>query len=90
MEVSIDSSGKPLNQRGYRTRTNIAPINEVLAAGHQRFLVETHQPVARSMCGSGTLLLKQPCRPVISLHKSTVTVAFEKWNDYDADLFHHP
>ena len=24
---------KPLNQRGYRTQTNIAPINEVLAAG---------------------------------------------------------
>ena len=31
--VSLDSSGKPLNQRGYRTQTNIAPINEVLAAG---------------------------------------------------------
>ena len=31
--ISLDSSGKPLNQRGYRSQTNIAPINEVLAAG---------------------------------------------------------
>ena len=31
--VSLDSSGKPLNQRGYRLQTNIAPVNEVLAAG---------------------------------------------------------
>ena len=33
MYISLDSSGKPLNQRGYRSQTNIAPINEVLAAG---------------------------------------------------------
>lgn len=31
--VSIDSSGRSLHQRGYKTATNIAPINEVLAAG---------------------------------------------------------
>ena len=31
--VSLDSSGASLHQRGYRTATNIAPINEVLAAG---------------------------------------------------------
>ncbi len=31
--VSLDSSGNSLHQRGYRILTNIAPINEVLAAG---------------------------------------------------------
>ncbi len=31
--ISLDSSGRSLHQRGYRTATNIAPINEVLAAG---------------------------------------------------------
>lgn len=31
--VSLDSSGGSLHHRGYRTATNIAPINEVLAAG---------------------------------------------------------
>ncbi|MBT8258328.1 MAG: class I SAM-dependent RNA methyltransferase, partial [Bacteroidia bacterium] len=31
--VSIDSSGESLHRRGYKLATNIAPINEVLAAG---------------------------------------------------------
>ena len=31
--VSLDSSGESLHKRGYKTATNIAPINEVLAAG---------------------------------------------------------
>ncbi|MFN7099450.1 MAG: class I SAM-dependent RNA methyltransferase, partial [Flavobacterium sp.] len=33
VSVALDTSGNALNQRGYRTATNIAPINEVLAAG---------------------------------------------------------
>lgn len=31
--VALDTSGASLHHRGYRTATNIAPINEVLAAG---------------------------------------------------------
>ena len=31
--VSLDTSGESLHKRGYKTATNIAPINEVLAAG---------------------------------------------------------
>ena len=31
--ISLDSSGDSLHKRGYRSATNIAPINEVLAAG---------------------------------------------------------
>ena len=31
--VSLDSSGESLHKRGYKIATNIAPINEVLAAG---------------------------------------------------------
>ena len=30
--ISLDSSGESLHRRGYKTATNIAPINEVLAA----------------------------------------------------------
>ena len=33
VSVALDSSGNSLHQRGYKTATNIAPINEVLAAG---------------------------------------------------------
>ena len=32
VSVALDTSGASLHQRGYRTATNIAPINEVLAA----------------------------------------------------------
>ncbi len=31
--ISLDSSGDSLHKRGYKLATNIAPINEVLAAG---------------------------------------------------------
>ena len=31
--LSLDTSGRSLHHRGYRSLTNIAPINEVLAAG---------------------------------------------------------
>ena len=31
--VSINSSGAPLFQRGYRKGTGLAPLNEVVAAG---------------------------------------------------------
>jgi putative N6-adenine-specific DNA methylase len=33
VSVALDTLGNSLHQRGYRTATNIAPINEVLAAG---------------------------------------------------------
>ena len=31
--ISLDSSGEPLNQRGYRIESTKAPLNEVAAAG---------------------------------------------------------
>ena len=89
MEVSIDSSGKPLNQRGYRTQTNIAPINEVLAAGLVTLSGWKHtSPFLDPMCGSGTLLIEaamQACNIPSQINRKQF--AFEKWNDYDADLF---
>ena len=89
MEVSIDSSGAPLNQRGYRTETNIAPINEVLAAGLVALSGWKHTtPLLDPMCGSGTLLIEaamQACNIPSQINRKQF--AFKKWNDYDADLF---
>ena len=89
MEVSIDSSGKPLNQRGYRTETNIAPINEVLAAGLVKLSGWNHtSPFLDPMCGSGTILIEatmQACNIPSQINRKQF--AFEKWKDYDADLF---
>lgn len=57
--VSLDSSGESLHKRGYRQDTNLAPMNEVLAAG----LVLLSGWDGRSnfvdgMCGSGTILIE--------------------------------
>ena len=56
--ISLDSSGPSLHQRGYRTATNIAPINEVLAAGLLLLSGWKGQSdFLDPMCGSGTCLL---------------------------------
>jgi putative N6-adenine-specific DNA methylase len=57
--VSLDSSGESLHKRGYRDKTNLAPINEVLAAG----LVilsgwDKRTNFIDPMCGSGTILIE--------------------------------
>jgi putative N6-adenine-specific DNA methylase len=57
--VAIDSSGESLHKRGYRDKTNLAPINEALAAG----LVllsgwDKRRNFIDPMCGSGTLLIE--------------------------------
>jgi putative N6-adenine-specific DNA methylase len=57
--IALDSSGDSLHKRGYRDKTNLAPINEVLAAG----LVQLSGWDRRStfldpMCGSGTILIE--------------------------------
>lgn len=54
--LSLDSSGESLHHRGYRTGYNVAPLNEVLAAGMLALAgydgsVSFFDP----MCGSGTL-----------------------------------
>ena len=89
MEVSLDSSGAPLNQRGYRTETNIAPINEVLAAGLV-FLSGWKQttPFLDPMCGSGTILIEaamQACNIPSQINRKQF--AFQRWKDYDDELF---
>lgn len=61
--VSIDLSGEPLHQRGYRQGTGIAPLKENLAAA---MLLRAGWPEIHAsggglvdpMCGSGTLLIE--------------------------------
>ena len=87
--VSLDTSGESLHHRGYRTQTNIAPINEVLAAGILLLSGwEGQSDFLDPMCGSGTFLIEAAmiaCNIPASLHRKEF--AFEKWADYDVDLF---
>lgn len=87
--VALDSSGRSLHQRGYRTATNIAPINEVLAAGLLLLSGWDGQcDFLDPMCGSGTLLVEAAmiaCNIPANINRKEF--AFEKWQDFDADLF---
>jgi putative N6-adenine-specific DNA methylase len=87
--VSLDTSGASLHHRGYRTATNIAPINEVLAAG--MLLLSGWDGSCHfldPMCGSGTLLAEAAmiaCNIPANINRKEF--AFEKWKDWDNDLF---
>ncbi|MFY9310106.1 MAG: class I SAM-dependent RNA methyltransferase [Bacteroidia bacterium] len=57
--VALDSSGESLHKRGYRDKTNLAPLNEVLAAG--MILLsgwDKRSTFIDPMCGSGTILIE--------------------------------
>ena len=87
--LSLDSSGESLHRRGYRQESVEAPLNEVLAAG--MILMTGWQgdtDIIDPMCGSGTLLVEA----ALIAHNMAPGLfrkeyAFEKWPDFDADLF---
>ena len=87
--VSLDSSGESLHKRGYRVANTEAPINEALAAGLLLMAGwKGETDFYDLMCGSGTLLIEaaliaQNIAPGI-FRKG---FAFEKWQDFDKDLF---
>ena len=89
LTISLDSSGNSLHQRGYRIETNIAPINEVLAAGillHSGWEGKTY--FYDPMCGRGTLAIEAAmiaCNIPPSLNRTTFS--FMNWKNFDAELF---
>ena len=87
--ISLDTSGESLHKRGYKKATNIAPINEVLAAGLIMLSGWDGQcDFMDPMCGSGTLLAEAAmiaCNIPPNLMRKEF--AFERWNDWDVELF---
>ena len=86
---SLNSSGKNLNQRGYRKKTTEAPLNEVLAAG--LILLSNwnkKDDFLDPMCGGGTFLF-EACMIAKNIPPNLYrkNFAFKKWNDWDQDLF---
>jgi putative N6-adenine-specific DNA methylase len=87
--LALDSSGESLHVRGYRTEQVDAPISEVLAAG---MILRTgwkgESAFVDPMCGSGTLLIEALLIAMnISPGVFRSQYAFEKWSDFDAELF---
>lgn len=87
--LSLDSSGSSLHHRGYRTATNIAPINEVLAAGILLLSGwDGRGHFLDPMCGSGTFLIEAAmiaCNIPANINRKGF--AFEKWKDFDSELY---
>ncbi len=87
--LCLDSSGESLHRRGYRQESVEAPLNEVLAAG---MILMTgwkgDTDFIDPMCGSGTILIEAA---LIAKNMAPGVFrkeyAFEKWPDFDADLF---
>ena len=89
LTVSLDSSGASLHQRGYKVATNIAPINEVLAAGLLLLSGwDGRTDFLDPMCGSGTILIEAAmiaCNIPANINRERF--AFQNWSDFDAELF---
>ena len=87
--VALDSSGESLHKRGYKIATNIAPINEVLAAGLLLLSGwDGQSDFMDPMCGSGTILIEAAmiaCKIPPNLMRNEF--AFERWKDWDVDLY---
>jgi len=87
--VSLDGSGSTLNRRGYRKRTGLAPINEVLAAGLIGLAGwDRKTPFVDPMCGSGTFLIET----VMAAREMPAgyfrrDYGFMKWKDFDPELW---
>jgi putative N6-adenine-specific DNA methylase len=87
--ISLNTSGSPLYQRGYRDEVGEAPLNEVLAAGMIRLSKWDKQSAfIDSFCGSGTLLIEA------ALYASGIApqierqhYAFKNFSNFDEKLW---
>ncbi|QQS51632.1 MAG: RNA methyltransferase [Bacteroidota bacterium] len=89
LSIALDSSGEPLNKRGYRVGEGEAPLNPVLAAA--MIIYSKWDPSTTfidPMTGSGTLAIEAAMIargiPPGLIRK---TYSFQNWPDYNRQLF---
>jgi putative N6-adenine-specific DNA methylase len=86
--VSLDTSGAPLFQRGYRLATAKAPLRETLAAGVVLAAGwDCRSPLLDPFCGSGTLPIEAALLAQNLAPGRARRFAFMDWPDYDATLW---
>jgi len=87
--VSLDSSGDSLHRRGYRKDGDMAPLNEVLAAGMIQLTGwQGDLHFVDPMCGSGTILCEAAmiARNIApGIHREDY--GFMHWPNFDYDLW---
>lgn len=87
--LSLNSSGVPLFQRGYREAAGLAPLNEVVAAGILRLSgwdrkTDLYDP----FCGSGTILIEAALMATgIPANIERHHYAFKNLKNFDEELF---
>lgn len=88
VSIMIDTSGEGLHKRGYRKKSNIAPIKETLAAGiidiarlyDDSFLCDP-------FCGSGTFLIEGAMHAMRIAPGLRRRFVCENWNMMDHKIF---
>lgn len=87
--LSLNTSGVPLFQRGYRQQTGEAPINEVLAAGLLRLSGwDRKSTLIDPMCGSGTIAIEAALWAAdIPAMIERNHFAFKNFNSFDAEAW---
>ena len=87
--LSIDSSGRSLHQRGWRSAMGPAPLKENVAAGLlQATGWDGKLPLVDPMCGSGTLLLEAAAALAGQPVRQQRSYACCLWPDFDPELWH--
>ena len=82
--ISLDSSGRLLNQRGYREPGHQAPLNEVMAAGLLMLAGWNKSiPLVDPMCGTGTIIIEAVLMGLnIPPQINQNDFGFKNWNNF--------
>ena len=91
LKVYLNSSGKPLFMRGYKTKIHKASLNESLAAGIiQLSNWQPNTPLYDFMCGSGTICIEAAMQAFnIPANIMRENFSFFNWNDFDYQLWNN-
>lgn len=87
--ISLDSSGDSLHKRGYKQYQDIAPINEVLAAGLIQLSNWNRTDIfIDGMCGSGTIVIEAT---LMAMNKAPNLdrdyFCVKNWKDFDSKMW---
>lgn len=87
--ISVNTSGLPLFQRGYRQSTGEAPLNEVVAAALLRMSGwDKKTPLFDPFCGSGTILIEAALLAAgIPSTIERTHYAFKNLKNFDASIW---
>jgi len=87
--ILLDASGNSLHFRGYKKNFNVAPLNEILAAGMVKLSGwDFKTPLYDAMCGSGTILIEaalMACNKAPNISRNAFP--FLHWKNFDQEAF---